>query len=318
MSRIAKKELIDRCKSRLPDICSTYNLGDVKTVSMPGGGVVNLCFCVNQEYIIRFNIRDVDTPKFRREKYAYDLLDKTSVPAPEVIALDESKTILPYDILILNKLPGENVDKHFKEIDSTTLAQIAFNAGEVLAKIHSVECDHFGELYEGGANSPGSWVAYLEGCCDIWFRESQDLKIIGQDEESRFTKGFGRLKYALDEVTAPHLVHGDYSFSNVVYQENIITGVFDFEWCLAGDPEWDIHRTLSYCDEYYPGTAKPLREGYVRHIKLSKHYSLKSQLYECMWMLELSIVGKKYWSEDDYKQYRTRLFNALQVLEKIN
>ena len=318
MNQLDNKEIIKRCKNRLSDISSAYGLGDVETVSMPDGGMVNLCFCVNDKYIIRFNTRDVDTPKFRREKFAYDLLQKSSVPIPDVIALDESKTIVPYDFLILEKLPGKNVDEYFKEINSGTLAKVAFNAGEVMAEIHSVECDHFGELYDDSSRAPESWGKYLEEQNEKMFRESSNLGIIGRDEQSRFTKGFAAIRNVLDEVTAPRLVHGDYSFSNVLYSGNKITGVFVFEWCLAGDTDWDIHRTLSYCNEYYAGTANPFMDGYKKYNKLSESYPVKSKLYNCMWMLELSIIGKKFWSEKDYNRCRNRLLRSIKDLENIH
>jgi Ser/Thr protein kinase RdoA (MazF antagonist) len=90
-------------------IWSAHRLGSVTHITRLLGGVRNLCFYVNDSLVVRFNTQDRGSAKFQSERMAYDLLARQSLPVPQVLVLDDSHTITPYDLIITTRLPGQTL-----------------------------------------------------------------------------------------------------------------------------------------------------------------------------------------------------------------
>src|SRR3954451_20595603 len=91
-------------------IWAARGLGAVRTVTRCGRGSINPCFIVNDAVVIRFNTVIIKgATRFRNEERAYMALRGNGVPVPEVIAVDLSRSIAPYDFIVTSKVPGAPV-----------------------------------------------------------------------------------------------------------------------------------------------------------------------------------------------------------------
>jgi hypothetical protein len=61
-------------------IWSAHGLGPVTHIERPRGGVRNLCFFVNDAFVVRFNTQDHGSAKFHSERLAYEVLAQQSIP----------------------------------------------------------------------------------------------------------------------------------------------------------------------------------------------------------------------------------------------
>src|SRR5437660_10868338 len=109
-------------------IWQAYELGAVQTLAVPRRGCSSACFLVNENRVVRFQVTELPQHKFRTEKIAYDLLRAGPLPVPEVLVLDESRTLLPYAFLITTRLPGETVYDRWNGLGVKTCEQLAFES----------------------------------------------------------------------------------------------------------------------------------------------------------------------------------------------
>src|SRR5437899_3331431 len=143
-------------------IWQAYELGAVQTITVPRRGCSNACFVVNENRVVRFQVSDLPLHKFRTEKTAYDLLRATDLPVPELLVLDESRTLLPYVFSIVTRLPGETVYDSWNGLDGRTREQVAFEAGRFQALMHQQTLPAFGGLSQLAQGGFATWTAYLE------------------------------------------------------------------------------------------------------------------------------------------------------------
>jgi len=65
-----------------------------------------------------------------------DLATATAIAVPTVLAADDSKTLLPQNILVLTKLEGDHVLSILNQLDDDELAAISSQIGPLLRVLH--------------------------------------------------------------------------------------------------------------------------------------------------------------------------------------
>lgn len=196
-----------------------------------------------------------------------EILEKTNIPAPQPLLLDESKEIIPQPYLVISFVQGETVlDPNNKEKFISSLA-------EILSKIHLTNWKKFNlsfltkqthNLSEKLAETPDSKSKLIQTLRSTWEH---------------------------DQLNSSTLLHGDFWPGNVLWQNNLIASVIDWEDAAWGDPLADFANAryeifLSYGDNAL--------------IKFTKKY--KSL------MKELDYSHLPYWD----------LFAVLRLAESIN
>ncbi|MEO8609989.1 MAG: aminoglycoside phosphotransferase family protein [Chloroflexota bacterium] len=266
-------------------IWDKHNLGKIETIERPSRGIVNHTSIVNDAYVIRFDVlEDYDWPgisRYASEKWAYETLRGSDVPVPDVIAYDASKTLAPYDYLILSKLPGKTV--HDSLVDLTAKAQhtIAYRAGEYLATIHSYAypSDGFGLLFNVAAGvRMADWAAYVAYFFQDYIGQVRKLGLLPEAIFVRIEAVRAKMGSLLALVQQGQLVHGDYHFSNMLQQNGEISGVIDFEWAQSGDPSWDF-RIDDDLETSSPGSSDAFYAGYISRRALPDHHAERVALY---------------------------------------
>jgi aminoglycoside phosphotransferase (APT) family kinase protein len=290
-------------------------LGAVQTLTVPRRGCSNACFIVNENRVLRFQVTELPRHKFRTEKIAYELLRASEIPVPEVLALDESRTLLPYAFLITTRLPGETVYDSWNSLDESTREQLAFEAGRYQALLHQHPLPAFGSLSQLAEGGFPTWTAYLEDHVVRHVRQARGEELLDATTTARIEQLLGRFQPLMAAVTTGCLVHRDYHFENILQHEGKVTGIIDFEWAMSGDPAFDhrLDETLAEC----PGSVEPFYAGYATISPLPEHHRLKADFYRLLLCLEC-IAG---WGRDPEAaswmpgEYR-RLSELLVALER--
>jgi aminoglycoside phosphotransferase (APT) family kinase protein len=301
-------------REQIAAIWQAFGLGAVETITVPQRGCSNACFLVNENRVARFQVTDLPHDKFRTEKIAYDLLRASEIPVPEVLVLDESKTLLPHAFLITTRLPGETVYDSWNGLDGSTREQLAFEAGRYQALLHQHTLPAFGGLSHLAEGGFPTWSAYLEEYAIRHVRRARDEELLDSTTTTRIEQLLPRFQPLIAAVATGHLLHRDYHFENVLQQEGKVTGIIDFEWAMSGDPVFDhrIDETLGEC----PGSIEPFYSGYASISPLTEHHRLKADFYRLLLCLEcVACWGRDPESADWMPGEYRRLAELLPALE---
>lgn len=261
-------------------IWNAHGLGKIDQSFKPPQGNINQCWIVNDTHVIRFDVLDWGgINRYAGEKQACELLRGSDVPVPDVLALDVSKQFVPYDYLILTKMPGKTVDDSVADLTVAARKQIAYTAGEYLATLHGFALDSFGLLYEiaAGVNKP-DWAGYVADFYADYGRQARQMGVLSAETLARVQRAEAKMQPLFAAVRQGHFVHGDYHFSNLLQQDGRISGVIDFDWAMSGDPSWDF-RIDDHLDSEVPGTRAFFYAGYTSRRPLPDHHWERVSFY---------------------------------------
>jgi fructosamine-3-kinase len=310
----------DISRTQIEQIWEAHRLGPVRSVATPRRGGVNRCFIVNEELVVRFDIRNIThlggypARRFENEKIAYETLRPSGVPVPEVVCLDETRALVPYDFLIATRLSGETAIDSWPALDEAGRRQLASEAGRWQAVIHGHTFARFGSLRAIAHGGFATWIAYLHDYHERYARQARDLGGVDGPTLARISGLLERHRTLLESVTTASLLHSDYHFENILQHQGHVTGIIDFEWAHTGDPAFDC-RVDDNLGAMCPGSVEPFYQGYESVRRRHPKHALKARLYRLLLHLE-SVVDAIRQSDPAWcRREQEELLSLLTALE---
>ncbi len=251
---------------RLAEALSDLGAGvPVATVEMIGGS--SPVFRIDLADGGSLTLKTYDDLRYKlpiRESYASSLLHDLDVPVTRYLALDETRSWLPFRFAITNYLPGVTVGSLKDEPD---IAELYRQMGALLRKLHTVLLPGYGQFGDDGIIDPA--VTNAEHVRHQAAHAFQQFRRYGGDEA---------LALRLEAIVAAHsetiaqsvgavFAHDDFHPDNVLAERDAsghlrLTGVIDFGNARAADPVSDLAKTLFCCEHDAPGSSAALRDGY--------------------------------------------------------
>lgn len=274
--------------------------------------------------IIRFSNNKKESVNLGKEKYVMELLEKNNVPTPKIYAFTK-------DYLIMEKLKGTRLDTIWDSLSKQEKIQITKEIGKLLAKIHSIKLEKFGNIEDGGkidADVPfkfrdmGKKVSFSPFLRE-WLKESlKDLARLLSYEHIQREKEFliNIFSYLLENlykvnyIGEPTFTHGDFIPGHIFVEkidgEYKIVGIIDFEFSQSYCPEYDfikLHRQGFFEDVEL---KKALEEGYGRKIdkEAVELYRIMRDLGFAWAVLE---AGNKELSDETIKKLEEKIKNSV-------
>lgn len=276
---------------------------------------MNYALVVNDAYVIRFDITGKIPLRFQSEVLAYEYLQTSEVPVPEVIALDQSKQLVPYEYLITSKLEGTSVIDSWNSLSAKEQERIAYEAGTYLALIHSYTFERFGKLRD---LPNGGFTYWYDYCADYFHRYANQalaMNIIDPSLRDRMQAVLEKYRPLLDTVRKGYLLHSDYHFENILQRKGVVSGIIDFEWAYAGDADVDFV-VEDVCEQMCPGSTPHMYAGYASVRPLDAHHDLKMAFYKLYMYLEFVVSSKQYEDEASFQRTYARLVEDLEAFER--
>jgi aminoglycoside phosphotransferase (APT) family kinase protein len=298
----------------LERIWEAHGLGAVRSVVSPRRGGVNRCFIVNEELVIRFDIRGTAAGRFGNEKVAYETLGPSGVPVPEAVCLDESRTLVPYDFLIVTRLRGETAIDSWPSLSEAERCQLATEAGRWQAILHGHTFERFGSLRAIGSGGFPTWRAYLHDYYERYARQASDLGVMDSPTLARITALLERHHSLFESVTTAALLHSDYHFENILQDRGHVTGIIDFEWAHTGDPAFDC-RVDDNLEAMCPGSVEPFYSSYQSIRPLHEQHALKARIYRLLLHLEGVVDAARQAKPEWLREEQEKLHGLLAALE---
>ena len=183
-----------------------------------------------QRFVVRSYVYGKRAFKAQVEYNALRYLQKVGVPAPKSLYLDEEGAILGSPGIVMSYVPGKLIEEPSQHPSGRITW--ANEMATTLAQIHSVDCGSPEDKFFN-ANKEATW--FLQGD-DIpeYMRIHPNGTQVWHTVKTHF--------HNLQPVT-PTLVHIDYWRGNVLWENEKISAVVDWEEAGCGDPGIDV----GYC-----------------------------------------------------------------------
>lgn len=186
-------------------------------------------------------------------------LASRGIPVPEVLDYSpESEDCAEY--LLVKKVDGTVID--LSKYSEAERDEIHFSAGEMLRRIHEIECTGYGRLDASLKGTKNSWTDFT----DLFFEDS--LERVRADTalwakygallESEYSKSRG----IIVKFSHPKFLHADFHLGNLLFNKSRVVAVLDLDIVSSGDPCWDTgHYTRTFNFDRARG-VNLFREGY--------------------------------------------------------
>ena len=200
----------------------------------------------------------------RAEAEAMQLVyEKTSVPVPKVLYYDASHSVCNADYFFMEKIEGESFfELNMKElISSDVQKQIYKEVGRYSKEINQIKGERFG-YYALTEKQGDSWKEVFLQMLEEVLQDGERVDISLGISYEEVRKLVLQASPVLEEVKEPYLVHWDLWDGNVFVQDNVLSGIIDFERAMWADPLMEFNfRGHNNIEEFYKGYGSNLREA---------------------------------------------------------
>jgi aminoglycoside phosphotransferase (APT) family kinase protein len=286
-----------------------HGLGRPQRIAPTSSGVRNECYVVDEAYVLRLNTLDPQFPKFRSESVAYRLLQGSGLPVPAVVALDESRQVVPYDYIVVTRLPGVDLARSWTELTPAQVERLTWEAGRCLARLHQLTFEGFGKLRDLGQWPFATWFDEFADYAGRYLRPAWEHGLVDDATLRRLERALDRTQGLLGQVRQGVLVHCDYHYENVLQDGGQLTGLLDFEWALSGDPSYDFVAAPSR-ERMIPGSEGTFVQGYGILRPLDDDHSRRVQVYRLFLALESAVMHY-------HQGERAEVCSALREVERL-
>lgn len=293
----------EKCKVAIPSLMTKFKLGAVDEIRVDELGWVNPTIFINEKYVFRFNARDINLPKLQRELFSLKILKDNLIPVPEIVAFDSSKTVCPYDVLVTKKIDGYNLEQDWPKLDKKKKCELAYQAGNILSKIHKIKIEFFGDLAsEGPLPQTTNWATYLKKRLEFHLLEAKSFDLFN-DTFTAMVRNIFKSMSSIDAfvLREASFVHIDYHLGNILYKDTVITSILDFEWSLAGDPLYDFCSIVDM-DKTWPDSQKSFLNGYGKHT-FTDIETKRIKFYQMLKNIELCVVAKRHFPVEELNDF---------------
>lgn len=144
-------------QEKIGELFEKAGLGTPVSSSPLGAGEYNAVFCVtckDKEYVLKIApppeipVLTYEKDMMRSEITFYELMkEKTKINTPEIYFKDFSRTLIPCDWFIMEKIDGATLDK--AELSPEEKKEAKKELAKMLSELHSVKGEKFGYLQNG-------------------------------------------------------------------------------------------------------------------------------------------------------------------------
>lgn len=227
---------------------------------------------------------------FSEVKSMQRIANETEVPVAEILFYDNSHSLCDSDYFFMSKLSGQSFQALMGGLSEEDKRQINFNTGRYNAIINKITGEKFG--YYGQEDRQGAnWFQVFMSMIKDAINDANALEIDLQTAPELIINLLERDKPYFDEVVIPRFVHWDLWAGNIFVNNNIISGLIDFERCLWADELMEVgFRTYGYSEEFFQGYGIE---------QLSEKQKVRAKWYDIYLFLIAAL-------ECDYRHYENR------------
>ena len=255
--------------------------------------------CNGDEVIVRLNHSD-GAAGFRRAEAVIGRARAIGIPVPDSLLIEEIEVDGDErGVCVQRRLKGTPLADSVKGITSDDVKALVADAGELLARLHSLPAEH----------EPRS----------AWWQQVPDFAI----ERARAALGAGAslVDDALEALAAivashapdePTTVHSDFGTEHLLVDGGRITGIIDWDEATVSSPMADLANWDSYYD-WEPHPTSTLIAGYERvrslpddHLAMRTANSLTITIWGLEYYYRVNNLGAVCWTGERLAHFIAR------------
>ena len=211
------------------------------------------------------------------------------LPAPAVLAYDDSRAICGSNYFFMEKLPGQSFNVIKSSLTEMEIAEINRQVGYINRKINAINCPCFG--YPGQPEFQGNeWFPVFRKMLKAGVRDAENGHVDVKINIDKLWQVLEHDRPIFEEVTEPRLVHWDCWDGNIFVENGRVTGIIDWERSLWADPLMEVgFRTYAQNADFLAGYGMGL---------ITADQQRRALWYDVYLMLLVSL-------ECEYRQYET-------------
>lgn len=242
-----------------------------------------------KELILRTNTGFSDIPEavMQVEKLVTDQVAALGVPTNRILHVDISRKTYPFDFQIQEVLEGKDLEDNYAG-SKEAYDKMSFAIGTYVATYQQLTYPLFG-LFDKNAvaknqlqGTKKTFYEYVTVKLDSDLEYLVKADVISRNAAKQIAKLFEEHKPIIN-IKQGSLLHHDLADHNIMFKNNRITGLFDWENCCVGDPILDIASCPTW-KSHYPREEK-LIESYRSVVDLPEHFQEKKDIYLLRTML---------------------------------
>ncbi len=280
------------------------NLGNVNSVRV---GVLTS----GTEVIVRCHPKGVRNGYFYAEAAAAKRAKQAGLPSYDTLAIHEYEQGDDFAFHVLEKLPGTALKK-WLETHPDTESDLLRQVGKMMARLHTIRVDGFGpfinerakngELIGLHASLGASMRAGLAFNLDVLVKEGVvNAKHIGAINELFSDDN------PLLQSESGVLVHNDFADWNLLTDGVDVTGILDWDECVASDPIADIACWSTFFD---PKRMEGFLEGYWQVAQKPHDFQEKFELFRLRYVLSKMTLRLRRYSWEPSDAIREKIENG--------
>lgn len=245
--------------------------------------------------IMRMHPNGLKNGYFWAEKEVADAASKSGVPTYKTYFIDDSKSLVPFDYMIISCLPGSNINGTSSFV-AKTINDLIIDTGRLLALTHNVKTEKYGFFDNQIAKTKhklvgihNKWISHIFASFQDNLSYLQDNNIITYEERKSLENILEKNK-SLINCNSPRLIHNDLADWNEMTDGKKITGFIDWDECFSGDPVCDFSAYSVFYDE---ARLKNLKKGYETVTKLPDDFEEKFHLYRLRYIISKMTLRTK-------------------------
>ena len=278
------------------DLDAQTNLGNVNSVRV--GRLAS-----GSEVIIRSHPKGVLNGYFHSEAAAAHKAKEVGLPSYDTLAVHDYDGGADFAFQVIEKLSGTAIKKWLEthpEDEAKLLPQI----GKMMARLHQIQVDGFGPFDNERAKSDelvgvhktlGEAVrAGLPFNLEVLLKQS----VLTPEQGTAITKLFEDDNPLLASSQAV-LVHNDFADWNLLTDGQDVTGILDWDECVANDPVADIACWSTF---FEPERLEAFLDGYWQIAEKPDDFQQKFELMRLRYVLsKMTLRLRRYtWEQTDF------------------
>lgn len=216
-------------------------------------------------------------------------VEKVGIPTNKVLYVDISRKKYSFDFQIEECLVGSDIENNFKGTKEE-YDKMSFDLGKYIATYSKIQFDKFGMFDEVSANkntligTKNIFYDYIVTCLDQDLLYLVENNVVTKDTGENIKALFEEYKPIINDTKRGSLVHHDLADHNIFFDgKNVITGIFDWEAAVVGDPILDLASCPTWRTFYL--REEILIEGYKSITQLPDNFQEKINIYRLRTML---------------------------------
>lgn len=223
------------------------------------------------------------------EVEAMRMAKTAGLPAPVVLAYDNSHRVCASSYFFMEKLSGQSLNTVKDQLKDEQVRAINRQVGAINRRINEMKCPCFG--YPGQPDFQGdSWFLVFQKMLEAGVRDAENGQVDIKIPVEELWKLLERDRAVFEEVAEPRLVHWDCWDGNIFVEGGKVTGIIDWERSLWADPLMEVgFRTYAQNADFLAGYGMG---------ELTASQRRRALWYDVYLMLLVSL-------ECEYRQYET-------------